>query len=79
MKEDFVRFMTSSKGRAGRVVMGLVLLSAGLFVVQGTVGNIMAVAALIPMAGGLFDFCLIAFALGYPLSGSKARLLLHGK
>ena len=79
MKEGFVRFMTSPTGRVGRVLLGLILISVGLFVVQGTTGNVMALAALVPIAGGLFDFCLIAFVLGYPLSGSKARLLLHGK
>jgi hypothetical protein len=33
----------------------------------------MAVVALVPIAGGLFDFCLLGFALGYPLKGSEAR------
>ena len=68
-----VKFMTSGMGRAARVVLGLVILSVGLFVVKGVPGTIMALVALIPISGGLFDFCLIGFALGYPLKGEAAR------
>jgi hypothetical protein len=38
----------------------------------------MTFAGLIPIAGGLFDFCLVSALLGYPLSGEKARRMLGG-
>ncbi|MCE9646416.1 MAG: DUF2892 domain-containing protein [Chloroflexi bacterium] len=69
----FVEFMTSGMGRGVRVVLGLVIMSLGLLVVQGTVGTIMAVVGLVPFSGGVFDFCLIGFAMGYPLKGMDAR------
>ena len=76
---QFVKFMTSGMGRGARVVLGLVIISLGQFVVHGTFGAILTVAALIPIAGGLFDFCLIGFAMGYPLKGEEARKKLAGK
>jgi hypothetical protein len=71
--------MTSGIGRAARIALGILILSVGLLVVQGVPGTIMAVVALIPISGGLFDFCLIGFALGYPLQGAAARKKLAGK
>ena len=69
----FIRFMTGVKGRVARIVMGLVLLSLGLFVIEGVAGSILAVLALVPITGGLLDFCLAGLLLGYPFSGAKAR------
>ncbi len=76
---QLVKIMTSGMGRVARIVLGLVILSVGLWVVQGTLGTIMAVFGLIPLSGGVFDFCLIGFALGYPLKGAEARGKLAGK
>ena len=76
---QLVKFMTSGMGRAARIVLGLVILSVGLWVVQGTFGTILAVFGLIPLSGGVFDFCLIGYALGYPLKGAEARNKLAGK
>ena len=76
---QFIKFMTSGTGRGVRVVLGLVIMSLGLFVVQGTVGTIMAVVGLVPLSGGVFDFCLIGAAMGYPLKGVDARKKLAGK
>ncbi|MBI5563648.1 MAG: DUF2892 domain-containing protein [Chloroflexi bacterium] len=76
---QFVKFMTSGMGRGARIVLGLVILSLGLLVVQGTPGTIMAVVALIPIAGGMFDYCLVGAALGYPFWGAEARKKLAGK
>jgi hypothetical protein len=79
MKEDFLNFATSSKGRIGRVVLGLVILALGMFVIQGTIGKVMTLMGLVPIAGGLFDFCLAGLMLGYPLSGEKVRQMLAGR
>lgn len=76
---QLVKFMTSGTGRAARIVLGLVIFSVGLWVVQGTLGTIMAIFGLIPFSGGVFDFCMIGFALGYPLKGVETRNKLAGK
>lgn len=76
---NFIKFMTSGTGRAARVVLGLVIMSVGLFVVHGTLGAILAIVALVPISGGVFDFCLAGLAMGYPLSGAEARKKLAGK
>jgi hypothetical protein len=69
----FVKLMTSSRGRALRVIMGIILMSVGLLVVKDTLGAVLALIAVVPIAGGLFDFCLAGGIMGYPLSGTKAR------
>ncbi|MEP7137795.1 MAG: DUF2892 domain-containing protein [Chloroflexota bacterium] len=73
-----LKFMTSGVGRVARIVLGLVIMSLGVFVVQGTLGTILAVVALVPISGGIFDFCMIGFAMGYPLKGEEARKKLAG-
>lgn len=75
---QFVKFMTSNKGRAARVIAGLVILTVGLAVVQGTLGLTLALIALVPVSGGVFDFCLVGVALGYPFRGADARQKLAG-
>lgn len=69
---NFIKFMTSNAGRVARVVLGLVIISLGMFVVQGTVGTVMSIVGLVPLSGGVFDFCLFGAALGYPLKGVEA-------
>ncbi len=71
--EKFVKLMTGPSGRIGRIVPGLLILGLGQFVVRGTPGFVMSLVSLVPMSGGLFDFCLIAKALGYPLGGPAIR------
>ena len=75
----FVKFMTSTTGRAARVIVGLIILSVGLLGVQGTIGTVLAVVALVPIAGGLLDFCVAGVMLGYPFKGADARKQLAGK
>lgn len=69
----FVKFMTSPQGRMMRVIMGIVLMSVGLLLVKDTLGIILALLAIVPIAGGLLDFCVAGLALGYPFSGKNAR------
>jgi heme A synthase len=75
----FVKFMTSGAGRIARVVLGGVVISVGLLVAQGTLGMVMAVVGLIPIAGGAFDFCVAGAALGYPFWGAEARKKIAGQ
>ena len=60
MQKKFLTFMTSTAGRGARLVMGLAL-------------AIVALVALVPIAGGLFDVCMAGLALGYGLQGSEIR------
>jgi Inner membrane protein YgaP-like, transmembrane domain len=73
----FIRFMASGLGRALRIVAGLVIIGAGVYLLTAgsiAVGTILAVVGLVPFLAGTFDFCILAPFLGYPLSGAKARL-----
>lgn len=76
---QFLKFMTGGAGRAARIVLGLVIMSLGQFVLRGILGTILTVVAFIPVAGGVFDFCLVGFAMGYPPKGTDARQKLAGK
>ena len=69
----FVSFMSSSAGRVARVVGGIALIGAGLIAVGGVGGYVIAALGLIPLAAGLFDFCLFAPIFRVPFSGEKIR------
>ncbi|MBK8024205.1 MAG: DUF2892 domain-containing protein [Chloroflexi bacterium] len=69
----FAKFMASTTGRLIRIVAGLVLIVVGLAVVQGTGGIILAIVGLLPLAAGVFDFCVFAPLFGQPLSGPAIR------
>ncbi len=70
----FVKFMASNNGRITRIVLGIILVAVGFFVVEDlTTGILLMVVGLIPLAAGVFDFCLLAPLFGAPLSGKKIR------
>jgi Inner membrane protein YgaP-like, transmembrane domain len=69
----FVSFMASPAGRITRVVAGIALIAWGLLGLTGTTGVVVAVIGMVPLAAGLFDFCVFAPLFGNPLSGSKIR------
>ena len=69
----FVTFMASGVGRLVRIIAGIVLIAAGLLVLQGTAGIILAIVGAVPLLAGLFDFCVFAPLFGNPLSGPKIR------
>jgi Protein of unknown function (DUF2892) len=69
----FVKFMASTTGRIVRVVAGLGLIAWGLFGLGGSTGLIVALVGLVPLAAGVFDFCVFAPLFGSPLSGPKIR------
>ena len=71
----FAQFMNSTFGRWARIVVGLVMLVAGPLVLGGAAGVIVAALGLVPLAAGVFDFCLLAPILSVPWSGSKIRAL----
>lgn len=69
----FVTFMASGAGRAVRIIAGVALILIGLLVVKESTGIIIAIIGVLPLAAGLFDFCIFAPLFGAPLSGPKIR------
>lgn len=69
----FVSFMASTTGRIIRIVAGIALIAWGLMGIQGTTGDVLAVVGAVPLAAGLFDFCVFAPLFGNPMSGSRIR------
>lgn len=69
----FVKFMASTTGRAVRIVAGIILILIGLLLIKGTVGIIVAIIGLLPLAAGALDFCVFAPLFGAPMSGAKIR------
>jgi hypothetical protein len=69
----FVGFMRGTGGRLLRVVAGLALILAGLLVVKGTSGMIMAVVGIVPLAAGTFNVCLFGPLLGVGWRGDGVK------
>lgn len=69
---SLVQFLASMNGRILRAVAGIVLIVVGL-VVGDTTGWIIALIGLIPLAAGVFDFCLLAPLGGLPFWGRDIR------
>jgi Protein of unknown function (DUF2892) len=67
-----VMFMASATGRIIRIVAGITLIVWGQ-VIGGTNSIIIMSIGLLPLLSGLFDFCVFALLVGFPLSGSKIR------
>lgn len=68
-----VDFMASSMGRWLRIVVGIALILIGLLVLEGTGGVVVAIIGLVPLAAGVFDFCILAPLLGLPFWGREIR------
>ncbi len=56
-----ISFMQNYFGRAVRVILGLVLIYAGLFLLGGIPGLVVAAVGLLPIAMGLWGPCLLGF------------------
>ncbi|GAC1320176.1 MAG: hypothetical protein NVSMB25_12110 [Thermoleophilaceae bacterium] len=67
----FVDFMRGSAGRLLRIVAGLALIIIGLAAVGGTGGVIIAIVGLVPLAAGIFNFCLFGPVFGVDLWGRR--------
>jgi hypothetical protein len=68
----FARFMASPFGRGLRVLLGAILIVGG-YSMHDTGGLVLLVVGLIPLATGLFDWCLFAPLFGFPIPGSAIR------
>jgi len=69
----FVQFLASTAGRIIRGVAGIALIAWGLLGLGGVAGIIVAIIGVLPLAAGVFDFCIFAPLFGAPLSGPKIR------
>ena len=67
------QFLAGTAGRAVRFVAGVVLVVVGLAWIGGTAGVIVAIIGLVPIAAGLFDFCLLSALLRGPFWGRDIR------
>ena len=72
-----VRVIASPAGRVARVAIGTSLVGAGL--AQGRKGWGLAVAGLLPLAMGAFDWCLLSPLMGLPFDGPALRAELNEK
>jgi hypothetical protein len=69
----FFRFIASPTGRVVRILAGLALMAIGYWWVQGTVGWILVIVGLVPLAAGVFDWCVFAPLFGLPFVGPSLR------
>ncbi len=67
------QFLASTNGRILRAVAGIVLIVLGLFVLEGTAGTVVALIGILPLAAGVFDFCVFAPLFGLSVKGSDLR------
>jgi uncharacterized oligopeptide transporter (OPT) family protein len=70
---NIVEFMQSKAGRGARIAAGVILIIVGALVVQGWAGVLIAVVGLVPLAAGVFDFCLLGPLFGTDLRGHPRR------
>jgi len=68
----FAKFMATPFGRTIRIVAGIALIGAGVYV-GGTWGIVLGVIGAVPLLAGVFNVCGIAPLLGVPFSGSRVR------
>jgi len=69
----FFRFMASPAGRFLRIVAGIILMVVGLVWIHGPGSWIVAAIGLVPLAAGVFDWCVIALLFGLPFVGERLR------
>ena len=66
----FTNFMSSTAGRALRIIAGLALIVIGLAGIGGTGGIVLAVVGLVPLGAGVANVCLFGPLLGSDLHGN---------
>jgi sorbitol-specific phosphotransferase system component IIBC len=69
----FFRFIASTTGRIVRILAGLILIAIGILWVRGIGGWILVIVGLVPLAAGLFDWCVFAPLFGLPFVGPRLR------
>jgi type IV secretory pathway VirB2 component (pilin) len=76
--DSLFSFLASQTGRYARIIVGIVLIVIGLLLVNGDAswGWIVVIVGLVPLAAGVFDFCLFAPLFGKPFKGADLRAAL---
>lgn len=74
---DILRLIASPAGRITRAAIGTSLIVAGI--ARGRSGWPLAVAGLLPLSMGAFDWCLLAPLKGLPFDGPQLRAELGPK
>ena len=75
MKAVF-EFLASKAGRVVRAVVGILIIVVGVVFVQETTGWILVIIGLVPLAAGVFDFCVFAPLFSLPFMGKALRKAL---
>ena len=71
LKQRFVEFMRGASGRIARVALGLGVGAAGLLLIGGTAGTVMAIFSLMPIASGVTGFCPLGPLFGVDFRGRE--------
>jgi hypothetical protein len=66
-------FLASVSGRIIRAIAGIALIAVGLAAVGGTTGIVIAAIGTVPLAAGLFDFCVFSTLVGLGFAGNQVR------
>jgi hypothetical protein len=69
------QFMASATGRLTRTVAGIALIAAGVLIIGGAAGIVVAAIGLVPLLAGGFDVCVFSALFGGPFSGPAIRAL----
>lgn len=69
-KDRFVCFMRGRSGRHARAGLGVALIAAGLLLIGGTAGTIVAVFGLVPIASGATGICPLGPLFGTDFHGN---------
>jgi len=70
-------FLALTAGCTTRNVAGVILIGIGLTLLGGTWGYVLAVVGLVPLAAGVFDFCVFAPLARFPFQGRRPREFLR--
>jgi hypothetical protein len=71
--DPLFEFLASTAGRIVRAVAGLILIALGIWLVSGVWAWILIGVGLVPLAAGVFDFCIFAPLFGLPFVGDRLR------
>lgn len=69
----FAQLMSTAGGRLGRVLAGTALIGAGLALIGGLPGILLAAVGAVPLLAGILDLCIFSRLFGGPLPGSAIR------
>lgn len=68
-----VDFLASSAGRLLRIIAGIAIILIGYLWVDEPWKYVLEAVGLVPLAAGVFDFCVLAPLMGRPFWGREIR------